>query len=244
MPVPALNAAILLAAWERALSQPPVQRALTLLSAAWPERSVDQWSQASIGERDSYLLRLRNDIFGSQLEAIARCSRCGERLHINFDSQNIHESQPADAVHNFSLELSHYKLDCRVPTSADLIEIARDEENGREKLLRLCVDARHTNGEALDPASLPADLLQEVMSRMAAADPQAEIRVDLACPACSQGEAVIFDIVSFLWREIDDWAQRVLMEIHALASAYGWSEQEILGLTAMRRRFYMEMLQA
>jgi len=30
--------------------------------------------------------------------------------------------------------------------------------------------------------------------------------------------------------------------VHMLASAYGWSEQAILGLSPARRRLYMEML--
>jgi hypothetical protein len=32
------------------------------------------------------------------------------------------------------------------------------------------------------------------------------------------------------------------MEIHAIASAYGWSEKEILALSDPRRAFYLEMV--
>ena len=35
---------------------------------------------------------------------------------------------------------------------------------------------------------------------------------------------------------------RTLNEIHLLASAYGWSEGEILSLTAKRRRLYLQMV--
>jgi len=38
--------------------------------------------------------------------------------------------------------------------------------------------------------------------------------------------------------------RRLLVEVHALASAYGWSEQEILSLSDARRRLYLEMVQA
>jgi hypothetical protein len=45
-----------------------------------------------------------------------------------------------------------------------------------------------------------------------------------------------------VWRELDDWAQRTLREIHVIAGAYGWSEDEILQLSARRRQMYVEMI--
>jgi hypothetical protein len=52
---------------------------------------------------------------------------------------------------------------------------------------------------------------------------------------------VLFDIVSFFWAEIGAWAQRLLREVHALASAYGWREADILALSAWRRRQYLDL---
>ena len=53
-----------------------------------------------------------------------------------------------------------------------------------------------------------------------------------------------FDIVSFFWREIEEFAIRTLREIHALARAYGWAEDQILALSPTRRRCYLEMVGA
>jgi hypothetical protein len=77
---------------------------------------------------------------------------------------------------------------------------------------------------------------------MAEADPQAEVRIALSCPGCSNQWSSVFDIVAFLWGEIEDWAQRLLLEVHALASAYGWSERDIVAMGPRRRRFYLEMV--
>ena len=79
-------------------------------------------------------------------------------------------------------------------------------------------------------------------SRMAQADPQANIQLALGCPACGHSWLALFDIVGFFWREIDTWARRVLRDIHTLALAYGWSEAEILALSPWRRQFYLEMV--
>jgi hypothetical protein len=36
----------------------------------------------------------------------------------------------------------------------------------------------------------------------------------------------------------------VLREVHILASAYGWREDDILAMSPARRRIYLEMLRA
>jgi hypothetical protein len=78
---------------------------------------------------------------------------------------------------------------------------------------------------------------------MAQADPMAEIRVTVNCPACGNESEETLDIVTFLWAEIEGRAKRLLWEIHAIASAYGWTETEILALSDSRRALYVEMVQ-
>ncbi|HXI26412.1 MAG TPA: hypothetical protein VNG71_21340 [Pyrinomonadaceae bacterium] len=241
-----LNAATLLAAWERALPQSPVQRGLTLLATAWPEKSVEQWANVSIGERDGYLLRLRDEVFGCDLEGTTVCPMCRERLHLTFGSDAIRAQvlQASTGKSSLRLEASGYELDYRLPTSADLIEVAAAaDSNGREVLLRRCVTASR-GGARIDPVSLPTQIVSAVTEGMTQADPQAEIRIDLTCPACPHHWSTIFDILSYLWSEIDDWAQRLLLEVHALASAYGWGEGEIIAMSARRRHLYLGMLGA
>ncbi|HUD55174.1 MAG TPA: hypothetical protein VMR02_08095 [Terracidiphilus sp.] len=44
--------------------------------------------------------------------------------------------------------------------------------------------------------------------------------------------------------QIEARARRLLYEVHTLAAAYGWSEREILSLSAPRRALYLEMVRA
>ena len=92
------------------------------------------------------------------------------------------------------------------------------------------------------PSDLPSELLAHCSNIVADADPQADIRLALSCMECGQQWNAIFDPISFLWREIEHWAERMLREVHVLASAYGWDEIDILGLSAARRRRYLEMV--
>jgi hypothetical protein len=240
-----LNAAALFAAWESGLPQGPVQRALTLLAIAWPERSIDDWAHAIIGERDEHLLRIRDEVFGPTIEAIIACAACGERLDISFTSQSIRvePAQLPDRNRRFSMAAAGYEVSFRLPNSADLITaLESGQNNGSEILLKRCVEASRKD-KPIDPLRLPPFVLKLLNERMAAADPQAQVLVDLLCPACEHRRSVVFDILSYLWSEIDDWARRLLTEVHALASAYGWSEAEILSLSARRRQLYLQMIE-
>jgi hypothetical protein len=78
---------------------------------------------------------------------------------------------------------------------------------------------------------------------MAQADPMAEILLTLRCPVCDNEWSAALDIATFLWAEIEARAKRILFEVHALASAYGWTEKEVLSLSEHRRALYMGMVQ-
>jgi len=64
----------------------------------------------------------------------------------------------------------------------------------------------------------------------------------LTCPSCGYAWPAPFDIASFFWTEVDAWARVLLREIHVLASAYHWCEEDILRLSPWRRRSYLEQI--
>ena len=61
------------------------------------------------------------------------------------------------------------------------------------------------------------------------------------CPACRTEFAVDLDIAGFVWAELRARAQRLLREVHVLALAYGWTEDEVLALGERRRAAYLEL---
>jgi len=91
---------------------------------------------------------------------------------------------------------------------------------------------------------LPSEVIEAVSAAMAEADPLADIEISISCPSCRHGWQAAFDIVSFLWNEIESWVWRIMSDVHALASAYGWRERDVLELSPTRRQFYLEMVGA
>lgn len=238
----ALNAATVLAVWETGTSQSLVQRALTLLGMAWPDRSMEEWAGMSVGQRDAGLLTLREELFGARVEGTAVCPQCDDRIETSFSTDDIRVAGPVPGA-TARVAADGFEVECRPLTSTDLLEVATSAAGAREALLRRCMRVTGRPSDAAsDPAQLPEAVIQAAMQEMAAADPQADVQVALTCPACQHGWLTPFDIVSYLWSEIDDLAHRLLREVHALASVYGWHERDILAMSARRRRLYVEMM--
>jgi hypothetical protein len=84
--------------------------------------------------------------------------------------------------------------------------------------------------------------MDAIGERLASADPLAETRLALACPSCHHAWDAGFDIGQFVWAEVEALARRVLWEVHALASAYGWSESITLALSPARRAMYLQLV--
>jgi hypothetical protein len=238
-----LSAAQLLDAWEQGLSEPAYRRALPLLAAASPDSSIDAVAALSVGERDRWLLTLREWTFGSQLVSIANCSECDERVEWTVNAADLFVEQQTEPARQLSLSADGYSVDFRVPNTADLAAIAEssDVASAYSSLLSRCVLTARFDGLETPISELPGEVVTAIAQRMGEADPQADLKFDLNCPACGENWQALFDIESFFWSEINAWAQRILWEVHLLARAYGWREIDILNLTPWRRQFYLGM---
>jgi hypothetical protein len=239
----ALTAPEMLEVWERGLTQSPLHRSLMLISAAEAE-PVEVVARLSAGERDARLLRLREWAFGPQLAAVACCPGCGERLEMDFRALDVRVEAEAERAESWLLDVAGYELRCRAPNSLDLIAISalRDVVDARRQLLGRCLSDITYEGAPVAVEQLPDEVIAAVVARIAQADPQADVRLALSCPQCEHHWQAAFDIGPFFWSEIQVWAQRLLLEVHTLASAYGWREMDILMMSPWRRQFYLSCI--
>jgi hypothetical protein len=240
----ALSPAELLEVWEKGMTQPAVQKALLLLSVAFPEESPAALAQRSIGQRNALLLTLREWLFGSQFVSVATCPQCGERLELNFETADIRAMPPSEPAESLALDVAGYVVQFRLPNSADLAMVLGYEDPvvAQRVLLERCLLSAQHAGEETSAEALPAEVVETIVETMDQADPQANIQLSLTCPACAHQWQAILDILTYVWRELDAWARRILREVHYLASVYGWSEHDILNMRPWRRQIYMEMI--
>jgi hypothetical protein len=224
-----------LSVWERGETQDPVDRPLGLLLAAGAETEPASLDELSIGERDTLLLRLRELTFGPRLAGVTDCPECDGLLELEFNVGQLSATQPSSAP--LFLEHSGYEMEFRLPNSRDLraARVAPDAAAARVILFERCIKG------PLRPVKFPAEVIESVASAMSLADPQGDMRIALECPFCSCSWEEVFDIASFLWNEVRALAMRTAHEVHQLASAYGWSEADIVAMSSRRRQIYLGM---
>ncbi len=240
-----LSAEHILRVWEIGQNQHPLDRALTLLTFALPNQTRSELATLSIGRRDAYLLTLRELTLGPQLNCYAECPNCGEQLEFTLEVGAIRLVDPEQSLAlGYQFTLDSVELQFRLPDSIDLaaVMVTRNLEKASLQLMQRCLLQAQRDGQAIAFEELPEEAIAQLQTQMAAADPQAETLLDLACANCQHSWQVLFDIGEFFWAELNAQAKRLLREIHTLARAYGWSEADILAMSASRRKYHLELV--
>ncbi len=238
-----LSARDVLEVWEAGGERSATASALALLGAACPGTPRDALLALPVGERDRRLLELRRSTLGSSLESVGRCPACGLAIELSFPTEAIVPAPRESAVET-ELERGRLRLRLRLPTSEDLLaaEGCSSAAEGRELLFRRCVVEARRGGSPVPVDALSEEEWIAAEEALAAADPEAEIRLAATCPGCGHRWRELFDVARFFSEEIGVHARRLLGEVHALARAYGWNEATILSLSARRRRAYLAMV--
>jgi hypothetical protein len=240
-----LSAQNIIQIWEIGQGQHPIDRALTLLAFAYPDQLADNLAALSIGQRDWYLFTLRELTFGSQMESYAECPKCAERLEFCINVADIRVAESITLVNQeYMLTSGEFQLRFRLPNSKDLAAVVgyQDVNTVRRLIGQRCILEVSCDGVAVTDWELSPAVLDQLALQMAQCDPQAEVLLNLDCPACNYNWQVIFDIVAFFWSELSTQAKRLLREVHTLARFYSWSEADILAMSATRRQFYLDLL--
>lgn len=239
----ALSSAELLAVWELAANQPPSRRALALLAGCAEEDSLSQLAELSIGQSDERLLGLRERTFGPRLAAISSCPACGLPLEFEMKIADLRLSANSQTSEPIYLESRDYQLHFRLPNNVDIASLdpEADNESNRRNLLRRCLLEAKQAGADVPADELPPEIMTAISDRMAEADPQADLQFALTCPACGHNWNATIDVPGFVWSEVNARAVGLLNDVHALASAYGWREADILSMSAARRQIYLEL---
>jgi hypothetical protein len=224
-----------LALWESGRTLHPIDQGLLAVKTAFPETRDESVADWPLGRRNRALAELHCACFGPRLSGWTTCRECGEKLEFNVDGHALIATGAAPAAEAVAIGGRTFRL----PTSRDLARIAEaaDEVDAARSLLDLCLVAG-------DAAAWSEEEIEAAGERMAAADPLAEVRLDFKCPACGAAFEESLELASFLWSELEGRAKRLLLDVHLLARAYGWSEAEVLALSPVRRKFYLEMVEA
>lgn len=240
----ALSAMDLLDLADRADGLHPVDRGLAMLRTALPERTYGELARLSLGERDSLLLELRRLTFGEEMSAYAECGACGERLEFSTSCHALLAENAEGARAAIPDVVSDgYRVGLRRLDSLDLAAIAgcTDVAQARGALVARCIAEIDGPRGVARAEDLPDGMVAALVDALGQGDPQAEVLLELSCPACGHTWQAQLDIGRFLWTEIRVRARRLLGEVHVIARAYGWRESDILAMSERRRTAYVDL---
>ncbi len=240
----ALTASEIIQLWETAYRFHPIDRALSILQQVMPEHNRDALAAMPLGQRDALLLSLRQATFGDALPGKDHCPQCNETVEFELSCTSL-AANMTEPQHK-RLSRDSYSITTRPLNSFDLAAAARatTQQQARDLLLQRCVVESRYHDKTIATETLPLEIENSITETALAADPQAEMMLDLSCPACQHQWQTLLDVGHILWLEIAARAQQLLMEVHHLAKAYGWTEAEILRLSPTRRATYLQMVAA
>ncbi|MGY1829089.1 hypothetical protein ACI8AA_01525 [Geodermatophilus sp. SYSU D01180] len=235
------DAGELIDAWDAGSSLHPVHRSGPLLRAV-TGLEPDALAELDVGERDRVLIQVRERLFGHTLRALADCPSCGLVFELELTTSALFGAERGPDV--VGVDVAGYSLRCRVPRMTDLAEAAAagSASAARALLVARAVLSAERGGTPVAAADLPDDVVQTAAAALAVAEPLADVELPISCDACGTTWHRPLDIDSYLWRELDAWAERLIGDVHALATAYGWSESQVLALSPRRRRRYLELV--
>jgi hypothetical protein len=135
-------------------------------------------------------------------------------------------------------------LKIRPVTGADLesLSVKNDDDGGSNKkadeLVRSCI----ISSDPPLPDTFTDDLFTLISSELGKLDPQADLVLDLACPACKHSFQTVFNAEDFIFQEITSRRSQLEREVHWLAFNYHWSEDSILSLPLVKRKRYVDLI--
>jgi hypothetical protein len=227
-------------------------RCLTRLGPFSPV-SADAAGSLTAGDREALLLHLRRLTLGERMPCVLVCPApgCGAKMDLELRIGDLLQPPYADAPEQHEVTISEngdsYQVRFRLPTGADMEAAAEwagnDLSAATGLALKRCVVQVNRKGEGEPLASIPQAVLRELPETMARLDPQAEIRLDLACPECGRHFSTVLDAADFFFRELTALSENLYREIHLLAFYYHWSEAEIMRMTARKRKRYLDLLE-
>jgi hypothetical protein len=192
-----------------------------------------------LGERLAALLALAGGDGSEPFAAMMRCVSCAETLEAPLAVADLLAYQArAAAPQPLPLRVDdQHVLALRLPTARDL-ERWRDQGTPAEHLARELIQDDGTL-----PEPLPGAWLAAIEATLAGADPLVDFRLAIACPACGTSARYELDLQELALARLRATHTDLLRCVHRLASAYHWTEEQILAVPPSRRRAYLAMIE-
>ncbi len=207
--------------------------------AVAPVQTAAAWYDLPIGTRDKKLLTIRSHLFGTQCDAVAKCTGCGSTMEYAVNLDAFIALPCDDEV--FQIDYGGQRLSFRGPSTRDLMETAGTmNDNPYAALIhRLRLAPERDRDQPVVNDALISAVNTHLEEKLKISD----IVIRGRCSECDGQMEYQFDIVQVLYRDVTHAAAQIIEEIHILATWYGWTEEQILSIPRQRRNWYTARVQ-
>lgn len=214
------------------------QRVTAVLTAALAElggaaAQPDMVRALSVADRQYLMRRLAVEVGIEESWIAARCPKCGATFDIPVHHSELPVKPAGEGYPFAAVETSLGPVRFRVPDGADQEAVAgiEDPREARRALASRCAEGQLA-GELSD------EDLDRAETALEAVAPEVVTRAQAACPDCGEAAEVHLDPYVCLGAANSG----LFLDVHTLASAYHWSEREILAMPRDRRRLYLSLV--
>ncbi len=217
------------------------QRVTAVLTAALAELGgaaveAETVRALSVADRQYLMRRLAVEIGIEESWIAARCPKCGASFDIPIRHGELPVKPAAEGYPFATVDTSLGPVRFRVPDGADQEAVASIQD---PRQARRALAARCAHQEDAQPAGeLTDEDLDRAEAALEAVAPEVVTRAQAACPDCGEAAEVHLDPYICLGAANSG----LFLDVHALASAYHWSEKEILAMPRERRRLYLSLV--
>jgi hypothetical protein len=224
---------------ETALAAPAAMVALCRLVARGADGAAIDWDSLAAVELDAASLIIRRAWLGDAIGTDVACPGlgCGERIAVSFSiAEYLNHHRPHRARGVLADEdpgwfrLTGADVRFRIPTLADQFAACTGPAPA-QTLTDRCIESRQ----------LSRSLARRLDRAFSALAPRLDGLVGGVCPDCGETVTMRFDPTGYTLAELRTAFSGLYAEVHAIATAHGWSEADILALPHLRRRRYAAM---
>lgn len=217
------------------------QRVTAVLTAALAELGgaaveAETVRALSVADRQYLMRRLAVEVGIEESWLAARCPKCGASFDFPVRHGELPVKPAAEGYPFATVDTSLGPVRFRVPDGADQEAVAsiQDPREARRALAARCAHQEETRlaGELTD------EDLDRAEAALEAVAPEVVTHAQAACPDCGEAAEVHLDPYICLGAANSG----LFLDVHALASAYHWSEKEILAMPRERRRLYLSLV--
>lgn len=231
---------------ERGVQDATTRSAVDLLQRLvdWPGESNARADELAAPDRDRLLAAVYQRAYGKKVQSTAVCGACSSPYDLSFFLDDLMAAldRSAESAASQVLPDGTFRMPSglrfRLPAARDELEVSLlPSEEAEQALASRCLLEFPA-----DEDSSTADSLKLLEAALEEVAPALDVDIDTACPECGARQMVRFDVQFYLLRAIEQERPQVALEVHRIASAYGWSLDEILTLGRAERRMLAQII--